>query len=213
MLEPRSVSRQAKGRHALWQSPRSRFTKPPSGVKFSSHGGDRGSSKTCSHAEGNEICGDLWPLGRRRNCMLQRRYANRGSEDVTLGLTTMVPSISAATTPSEDSSYGNIPLRYNNSRVSEWVVWVCESEWVGRASDLKSGVTEWLDHPNHVFPHSLPHIGLPLINFHLKFTPPQSTLTIFRWKPAKLFIYLLQVPQIARGADHRKYHNFVKKIS
>lgn len=66
---------------------------------------------------------DLWPLGGRRDYMLRtaERYAYCGSEDVKLGLTTMEPSFSGATIPSQDFSYEKAPVWYNNSRGSNYV--------------------------------------------------------------------------------------------
>jgi hypothetical protein len=66
---------------------------------------------------------DLWPLGGRRNCMLRtaERYVHCGSEDVKLCLTTMGPSFSGATIPSEDFSCEKAPVWYNSSRVSNYV--------------------------------------------------------------------------------------------
>lgn len=75
---------------------------------------------------------DVQPCGRERDLWRSaavgwteklhataERYAHRGSEDVKLGLTTMGPSFSGATIPSEDFSYEKAPVWYNSRRVSD----------------------------------------------------------------------------------------------
>jgi hypothetical protein len=70
---------------------------------------------------------DVQPCGRKRDLWRSvaigwteklhataMRWANRGSEDVKLELTTMGPGIGGANISTEDSSYGNAPLCYNS---------------------------------------------------------------------------------------------------
>jgi len=148
---------------------------------------------------------DLWPLGGRRNCALRTagRFAHCGSEDVKLYLTTMGPSFSGDTIPSEDFSYENVPVRYNSSQVSNYVECVSgTSKWFSEGSKWVTGSPQ-----SHI--HSFTHSHKPPLN-KFPFTIHSSSIDAnnFSLKASKP-LYLLQVPQTVSGDDHRKYCIFI----